>query len=62
MFFRRCFVLLALAVAGDLAAQAGERAEVPKRLWQIEPDLLGAVLLVPTGARGHGLWVGWSGH
>ena len=47
--------LLCMCLGSSLAAQQGEQIEVPRSLWETEPDALGVVLHVRTRRCGRSL-------
>jgi hypothetical protein len=53
--FRHCVVLVFLGLAAGVAAQEGGQTEVPRGLWQTEPDSLGVFRLVRTRRCGSAL-------
>jgi hypothetical protein len=54
-FIRYIAALLLVGLASGIAAQEGGQGEVPRGVWQTEPDSLGVVLLVRTRACGSAL-------
>lgn len=52
---RLCAVILCLGLATGPFAQEGGQTEVPRGLWQTEPDDLGVILFVRTRSCGGAL-------
>ena len=54
-FLPRLALLAVLCAASPIAAQEDGQGEIPRGLWQSEPDMLGVVLLVRTRGCGRNL-------